>query len=97
MDNQRGRDNNRGQPDESAVPVISHMADLPSNSRIQLNPSVAITPGLPNLPARLVDSIKAGEYIDSGKLPPAKGLSKSIPLSLEGQVLVIQASDLTTS
>ena len=62
-------------------PVITHMAELPSNSRAQLNPSVAITPGLP---ARIVERIKAGEYIDFRELPPAKQLSKSIPSGLEG-------------
>jgi len=45
----------------------------------------------------MIDRIKAGKYIDFNKLPPARGLSKSVPLHLEGQVVVIQADDMAAS
>ena len=50
--------------------------------------------GLAALPKKLVKKIKANEYIDFTELPPAKGKSRPVPQSLEGQVLVVQAADL---
>lgn len=48
--------------------------------------------GLPALPKKLVERIRANDFAD---LPPAKGKSRSLPQSLEGHVIVVQAADLT--
>ena len=50
--------------------------------------------GLPSLPKKYVEKILAGEYIDFAELPPAKGKVKSIPNTVEGQIVVVQAADL---
>ncbi len=55
---------------------------------------VSIGPGLPSLPKRLVERIGTGEYVDFGELPPAKGKSRPLPQAGEGQVVVVQATDL---
>ena len=49
------------------------------------------------LPKKLVERIKAKEYIDFAELPPAKGKSRPVPQSLEGQVIMVQAADLVQS
>ena len=38
---------------------------------------VSIGEGLPALSQRLIEKIKAGEYVDFSDLPPAKGKSRS--------------------
>ncbi len=48
----------------------------------------------PSLPKRLVERIGTGEYVDFGELPPAKGKSLPLPQAGEGQVVVVQATDL---
>ncbi len=55
---------------------------------------VSIGPGLPSLPKRLVERIGTGECVDFGELPPAKGKSRPLPQAGEGQVVVVQATDL---
>ena len=50
--------------------------------------------GLPSLPKKYVEKILAGEYIDFAELPPAKGKVKSIPNTVEGQIVVVQVADL---
>jgi len=50
--------------------------------------------GLAALPKKQVSKILANEYIVFTELPPAKGKACNVPQSLEGQVLVVQASDL---
>ena len=50
--------------------------------------------GLPALPKKLVERIRANEYIDFADLPPAKGKSRPLLQSLEGHVIVVQAADL---
>ena len=57
---------------------------------------VSIGPGLPALPKRLVERIRAGEYIDFGELPPAKGRSQPLPQVRDEQV-VVQATDLIST
>ena len=58
---------------------------------------VPIGPGFQALPKKLVEKITANEYIDFAELPPAKGKSRPVPQSVEGQVLVVQAADLMQS
>lgn len=57
-------------------------------------PMVSLGTGLAPITKRMADRIKAGEYIDFSELPPAKGKARSVPQSLEGQVIVVQAADL---
>ena len=53
--------------------------------------------GLAALPKKLVERIRANEYIDLTELPPAKGKGRPVPQSLEGQVIVVQAAELVQS
>ena len=55
---------------------------------------VSVGLGLPAITKKLLQKIRANEYVDFGELPPAKGKTKSVPQSLEGQVIVIQAAEL---
>ena len=55
---------------------------------------VNLGPGLPALPRRLVEKIRANEYVDFAELPPAKGKNRPPPQAGEGQILVLQAADL---
>ena len=50
---------------------------------------VPVGVGLPALPKKLVEKMKAGEYVDMMELPPAKGKSRAIPQALEGQVIMV--------
>lgn len=51
--------------------------------------------GLPALPKKLVERMVSGQYIDFSELPPAKGRTRSMPTSEEGQIVVVRAEDLT--
>lgn len=57
-------------------------------------PLAAVGPGLPAVSKRLMEKIRANEYVDFAELPPAKGKSRPISQALDGQVLVVQAADL---
>jgi hypothetical protein len=57
-------------------------------------PLVSIGTGLPALPKKIVEKIRASEYVDFSELPPAKGKGRPLPQSLEGQIIVVQAADL---
>ena len=50
--------------------------------------------GLAALPKKAVGKILAFEYVDFNEFPPAKGKNRSVPQTLEGQVVVVQAVDL---
>ena len=69
------------------------LSSIPSTS----NKPVLVAPGLPSVPQKVIDKIKRGEYIDFNELPPARGLSKSLPPHLEGQLVIVQADDLAVS
>ena len=56
--------------------------------------TVAIAPGIPSLPRKLVQKVLNGEYVNFTKLLPAKQRTKPISLDWEGQVLLIQSADL---
>ena len=45
------------------------------------------------LPKWLIARIRASEYIDFAELPPAKGKSRKVSQAMEGQVVVVQATD----
>ena len=55
---------------------------------------VNLVPGLPALPRRLVEKIRANEYVDFAELPPAKGKNRPPSQAGEGQIVVLQAADL---
>lgn len=57
-------------------------------------PLSTVGPGLPSLPKRLMEKIRANEYVEFSELPPAKGKSRTLSQAMEGQVLVVQAADL---
>ena len=57
-------------------------------------PLVTIGIGLPGLPKKLIARVLANEYIDFSELPPAKGKGRPMPQSLEGQVIMVQATEL---
>ena len=63
------------------------MLQLPSSTL-----SATVSPG-PGLPAIKYDTIRAGSYVDFAQFPAAK--ERSIPpTSLEGQIVLVQASEL---
>ena len=51
-------------------------------------------PELPAISKKLYDAIRAGSYVDFAQFPAAKGRSIP-PTSLEGQIVLIQAAELT--
>lgn len=55
---------------------------------------VQVGQGLPALPKKLVERIRSNEYVDFMELPPAKGKSRPPSHAMEGQILVVQATDL---
>ena len=58
---------------------------------------VNVGPGLPALPKKLVQRIKANEFVDFAEFPPAKGKSRPLPQAFEGQAIVVQAADLVNT
>ena len=55
---------------------------------------VNIGPGLPALSRRVIDRIRANEFVDFTELPQAKGKSRPPPQVGEGQIAFVQAADL---
>ena len=53
--------------------------------------------GLPAIPRKAAEKIWAGEYIDFSDIPPARGKAKSLPSTMEGHKIVVQAADLAQS
>lgn len=58
---------------------------------------VSVGMGLPSLPRKMVDRIRANEYVDFAELPPARGKGRPMSQAMEGQVIVVQAADLLQS
>ena len=54
---------------------------------------IVVAQGLPAVKKGLVDCILAGQYIDFTELPPAKGRTKTLSNVLDGQIVLLQASD----
>ena len=87
--------------EETATKKIAGMLSCFEKGKEELEPStvqpqtmVSTGMGLAALPKKLVEKIKANEYINFTDLPTAKGKARPIPQSLEGQVLVVQVADL---
>ena len=55
---------------------------------------ISVGVGLPGLPQKVIDRIRANEYIDFTELPPSQRQEQALLQSLEGQVIVVQAADL---
>ena len=55
---------------------------------------VQVGTGLASMSARLVEDIKANKFVDFSELPPAKGKGSQTLQALEGQVVVVQATEL---
>ena len=66
---------------------------IPSVVESTATKPIVIAPGLPALKKGLVDSILAGQYVDFTELPPAKGRTKALTSMLNGQIVLLQASD----
>ena len=73
------------------------MASTATGAMLPTQPMVCVGPGLAPLPRKLVERIKANEFIDFTELPPAKGKGRPIPQPAEGQFIVLQAADLVQS
>ena len=89
--------------EESGVPTFSEAEGTLAStltpaggesSGSDTQPSKILGTGLPALSKKLVSRILNNEYIDFAELPPAKGKSRMLPHSLEGQVIVVQAANL---
>ena len=78
-----------------AVQIDTLMSKLESNEvRSSSQPPVTIGTGLPALPKKLIARVLANEYIDFLEVPPAKVKGRPMPKSLEGQLIVVQATEL---
>ena len=77
--------------------VTTYQRPLLSSIPSTTNKTVLVAPGLPSIPQKVIHKIKRGEYINFYELPPARGLSKSLPPHLEGQLVIVQADDLAVS
>ena len=73
----------------STNPLIS-----PESAAVKASALVPMGAVLPAISKRMLNKILAGEYVDFTELPPARGKARSVPQSLEGQILIVQSSDL---
>ena len=62
----------------------------------QTSPSlVSVGPGLTSISNKLLENVRSGEYIEFSELPPAKGKDRYIQQAVVGQILIIQAADMS--
>ena len=84
----------------SAASILSQLG-LRGNDLTEAGPQksasklVPVGAGLPSIPKKLVEQIQAGQYVDFGELPPAKGRTRPLPSQEEGHIVVVRAEDLT--
>ena len=84
----------------SAASILSQLG-LGGNDLTEAGPQksasklVPVGAGLPSIPKKLVEQIQAGQYVDFGELPPAKGRTRPLPSQEEGHIVVVRAEDLT--
>lgn len=73
------------------------MSQLEGGEKADSNPQagqlISLGFGLSAISKKLVTKILANEYVDFADLPPAKGKSRPLPNSFEGQVVLVQAAD----
>lgn len=87
------------QPQASVSQALAGASTLvvPESTAVKASAWVSLGAGLPAIPRRMLDMALAGEYVDFAELPPARGKARSVPQSLEGQILIVQASDFMQS
>ncbi len=73
--------------------VSSHLATFEAVASAP-GATIVHAPGLPALKKPVMQNILEGQFIDFTELSPAKGRTKAVAGELEGQVLLLQASDL---
>lgn len=87
-----------GSTSEATEPENSTEHSIATSAVAVAAPSlVTVGPGLPALPKKRVEKIASGVYVDFTELPPAKGKRRATPQVTEGQVLIMQASDMVTN
>ena len=79
------------------VPSVPAGQGAAANGDSSTTTWVNVGPGLPALPKKLVQRIKANECVDFAEFPPAKGKSRPLPQAFEGQAIVVQAADLVNT
>ena len=77
-------------PSAQVALLQQNALQLPSSTPSSM---VSPGPGLPAMSKKLCDAIHAGSYVDFTQFPAAKGRSIP-PTSLEGQIVLVQASEL---
>jgi len=87
------------QPQTSVSQALAGASTLvvPESTAVKASALVSLGAGLPAIPRKMLDKALAGEYVDFAELPPARGKARSVPQSLEGQILIVQASDFMQS
>ena len=78
----------------SQILALLENAGEGEQGQVTQEPMVVTGLGLAALPKKTVGKILAFEYVDFNEFPPAKGKNRSLPQTLEGQVVVVQAVDL---
>ena len=73
-----------GTPLVSNFPMSEHSSQL-----------VTIGQSLPLLPQKLVQQIQAGEFVDFGELPPAKGKQLAPPTTYTSQIVLVQLQEVS--
>ncbi len=69
------------------------LAQLP-NPPTKSPPSVFLGQGIPSIPRKMANRILAGEFVDFADLPPAKLKQKQVSAPTEGNILLVQSSEL---
>ena len=78
------------QSDQASVLQQRQTLQLPSST---ISAMLSPGPGLPAISKKLYDAIQAGSYVDFAQFPAAKGRAIP-PSSLEGHIVLVQASEL---
>jgi len=80
----------------SLVKVLETANNTGATSEAPSSSSISFGRGLASLSKKLVEQIRANQYVDFADFPPAKGQAKSLSqlLTGEGQVVLLQSVDL---
>ena len=77
--------------------ALGHLADSAEKEATKSTSLFYVGSGLPAIPRKTAEKILAGDYVDFSDLPPTRGKAKSLPSSVEGHIIVVQAADLAQS
>ncbi len=81
--------------ESGAAGETEEMPETITSIPAKVGPSlVTVGQGLPALSKKVVEKILSGVYMDFAELPPAKGRGRAAPQLAEGQIVVVQASDM---